>query len=272
MPGGFSEMTRGQRPVGELGWLGLTWTAVETWITARARPAIVVPIGAVEQHGPFLPLGTDVIIADNIARSISRRLDVMVAPALAISASDTHLGFAGTLSVGKTMLREVLERLCLQLQGLDELGRKHGKAGFADVFLLSAHGGNASVLTDVSKLEGIQALPGWWELSEARAAIANAGIVDGAHADETETCLLLHYGCPVALPELPFLLPHEATDSDPDRPDTRAISASGIVAPGLYAPSAELGRELHEAVVRGYVTLLHGNGVPIIATNAGAGE
>ena len=247
---------------GDRGWLELPWSALETWINTRARPAVLVPIGAVEQHGPFLPLGTDLIIAERMASSISQRLDLMIAPAMAVSASDTHLGFAGTLSVGKSMLGDVLKRMCLQLRGQDELGKRHGKAGFVEVFLLSAHGGNASVLTEMASVEGVRALPGWWELPEARAVIEALGIVEGAHADETETCLLLHYGYPVALPNLPFLPGQGSMDTDPDRPDTRSISATGILAPGLYSPSAENGRELHEAVVGGYARLLQAYGVP----------
>lgn len=253
-----------ENAISEHRWLELPWTALEAWIHARARPVVLVPIGAVEQHGPFLPLGTDLIIADNIAGAISRRLDLMVAPALAVSASDTHLGFAGTLSVGRAMLGKVLERMCLQLRGRDELGRKHGKVGFAEVFLLSAHGGNVTVLTEMAQVEGVNALPGWWELPEVRAVIDSLGIVEGAHADETETCLLLHYGYPIALPKLPFLPAQESTDPHPDRPDTRSISPTGILAPGLYSPSAEIGGKLHEAAVGGYVRLLHAHGVPVL--------
>jgi creatinine amidohydrolase/Fe(II)-dependent formamide hydrolase-like protein len=172
------------------------------------------------------------------------------------------LGFAGTLSVGKSILGDVLKRMCLQLRGQDELGKRHGKVGFVEVFLLSAHGGNASVLKEMVSVEGVRALPGWWELPEARAVIEALGVVEGAHADETETCLLLHYGYSLALPDLPFLPGQASMDTDPDRPDTRSISATGILAPGLYSPSAEKGRALHGAVVCAYAKLLQAYGVP----------
>lgn len=250
------------------GWLELSWGALESWIKARTCPAVLLPIGAVEQHGPFLPLGTDLIITEHIAESIARQVDLMVAPSLAISASDTHLGFPGTLSLGATVLRDMLERLCVQLQARDGLGMKHGKLGFQRVFLLSAHGGNMATLKDAEKLDGVRALPGWWELPEARETIGRLGIVEGAHADETETSFLLHYGYAIELPGLPFRLPEESNDCNLDRPDTREISASGILAPGLYSPSAESGGALHEAAIRGYVRLLHADGIPMQATMA----
>jgi creatinine amidohydrolase/Fe(II)-dependent formamide hydrolase-like protein len=114
----------------------------------------------------------------------------------------------------------------------------------------------------MASVEGVRALPGWWELPEARSVIQALGIVEGAHADETETSLLLHYGYPLALPNLPFLPGQGSMDTDPDRPDTRSISVTGILAPGLYSPSAGKGRELHEAVVCGYAKLLQAYGVP----------
>ena len=82
---------------------------------------------------------------------------------------------------------------------------------------------------------------GWWELPETRNVIAGGGIIEGAHADDTETSLLLHYGYDIPLPRLPFLLPEGADDANPERQDTRAVSESGILASGLHAPSAECG-------------------------------
>lgn len=273
-PGTEALLQHPRRPTvtGEGSWLEWSWTALETWIKARMAPAALVPVGAIEQHGPFLPLGTDLIITEHIAESIAGQVDLMTVPAFGVSASDTHLGFPGTLSVGGTMLSEVLKRLCLQLQGRDDLGRKHAKAGFDNVFLLSAHGGNVSTLREVAKLDGVRALPGWWELPEVREAIHRLGIVEGTHADDTETSLLLYYGYAIALPELPFKLPEGSNDSNLDRPDTRAISASGILAPGLYSPSAEFGRALHEAAVCGYVKVLEADGVRRRAPASGSDD
>jgi len=244
-----------------MSWLGLSWSALETWINARTHPAVLLPVGAVEQHGPFLPLGTDVIIAERIAQSVAEALDIMVAPTVAIAASDAHLGFAGTLSLGTGLLTDALVRICEQLLGRDAVGAGHAKAKFARVFVLSAHGGNTRALQKIATLESVSVLPGWWELPEAREVIVARGVIEGAHADDTEISLLLHYGYDIELPGLPLLLPKGADDADPWRPDTRAVSESGILAPGLYAPSAECGRALHLATVCGYRRLLGVYGV-----------
>ena len=65
------------------------------------HPVLCVPVGSCEQHGPHLPLGTDTIIAVALADELAaRRPDVLVAPALTMTASGEHAGFAGTLSIG----------------------------------------------------------------------------------------------------------------------------------------------------------------------------
>lgn len=248
-------------------WLDLTWSALETWITARTHPAVLLPVGAVEQHGPFLPLGTDLIIAERISASIAAALDVMVAPAVVIAASDAHLGFPGTLSLGTALLTDALVRMCEQLLGRDRVGVAHGKVKFARIFVLSTHAGNARALQKIAMLEYVSVLPGWWELPETRKVIAERGIIEGAHADDTETSLLLHYGYDIPLPKLPFLLPEDADNADPERPDTRAVSESGILASGLHAPSADCGSALHLATVCGYRRLLEAYGV-----QAGTGQ
>jgi mycofactocin precursor peptide peptidase len=97
---------------------------------------LVIPLGATEQHGPHLPLGTDTRIAEALARELASRLpDVTVAPAVAYGASGEHQGFAGTVSIGQTALEMLLV----------ELGRSASDT-FPRLLFLSGHGGNAKPL------------------------------------------------------------------------------------------------------------------------------
>jgi mycofactocin precursor peptide peptidase len=97
---------------------------------------LVIPLGATEQHGPHLPLGTDTRIAEALARELVSRLpDVTVAPAVAYGASGEHQGFAGTVSIGQTALEMLLV----------ELGRSASDT-FPRLLFLSGHGGNAKPL------------------------------------------------------------------------------------------------------------------------------
>ncbi len=90
----------------------------------------MVPLGATEQHGPQLPLGTDTIIAVALASSLE---DAVIAPALPYGSSGEHDGFPGTLSIGQAALSHVLVELVRS-------------SDFARVLFVSAHGGNAEPL------------------------------------------------------------------------------------------------------------------------------
>ncbi len=69
---------------------------------ADADVLLVVPLGATEQHGPHLPLGTDTEIAVALANRLADQLpQAIVAPAMPFGSSGEHQGFLGTLSIGQ---------------------------------------------------------------------------------------------------------------------------------------------------------------------------
>lgn len=140
-------------------------------------PAVLLlPLGSVEQHGPHLPLDTDMRIATAVARAAAARLQpalsVVVAPALAYGSSGEHAGFAGTLSIGNAALELVLV----------ELGRSVGPE-FCHMLLVNGHGGNQQpVSRAIARLR-----------QESRSVSAWSPRLAGsdAHAGYTETSLLL---------------------------------------------------------------------------------
>src|SRR5213594_819518 len=80
----------------------LTWPAVSE--LPASRTVAVLPAGAIEAHGPHLPLGTDVIIAEAMARAGSERLaargfHVLLLPALVMTPAPFGSEFAGTLNI-----------------------------------------------------------------------------------------------------------------------------------------------------------------------------
>jgi creatinine amidohydrolase len=146
-----------------------TWTDVDR----AARRLLVVPLGSLEQHGPHLPMGTDLRVAVAVAdRACAGRDGVGLAPGVPIGASGEHAGFPGTLSVGTDALAAYLI----------ELGR-HAAHDWPALLLVNAHGGNArAVRSAVDRLT-----------YEGRAAHAWHAAVPGgdAHAGRTETSLML---------------------------------------------------------------------------------
>lgn len=147
-----------------------TWPEVEA--DDRGPLLLVVPLGATEQHGPHLPLGTDTVVAVALARRLAEaRPDVVVAPALPYGSSGEHAGFPGTLSIGQAALEAVVVELVRSADA------------FAGVVLVSGHGGNVEPLgRAVATLRG-----------EGRRVLAWVPRVTGgdAHAGRTETSMLL---------------------------------------------------------------------------------
>ncbi len=96
----------------------------------------VVPMGATEQHGPFLPLGTDTYCQDAILKkSIEECADVIFLPTLEITCSKEHHGFPGTVWIEKDTLRLILRDICSSLEPYAE-----------HIIFTSWHGGNIGTI------------------------------------------------------------------------------------------------------------------------------
>jgi creatinine amidohydrolase len=145
-----------------------------TWPELTGRPLVVVPLGAVEQHGPHLPLATDAVVATVVAESAVPVLDgALLAPTLAYGASGEHEGFPGTVSIGTAALTGLLV----------EYGRSAGRwAG--RLLVVNGHGGNLDALRTAVPLLRTEGRDVAW---------FPCGTPGGdAHAGRTETSLMLH--------------------------------------------------------------------------------
>lgn len=116
-------------PVHELAQL--TWEEVRD--LDRERTVVVLPIGAIEAHGPHLPLATDVVIATAMARAGARRLGarhvVLILPALAYTAAGFAAAFQGTLSISGITVTAVIV----------DLARSLSDQGFRLLAIANAH-------------------------------------------------------------------------------------------------------------------------------------
>jgi len=168
----------------------LTWPEVQAEIEA-GRDTVVVAFGATEQHGLHMPLGTDALIGDHLARRLADRLDAFVAPTVRVGCSEHHVGFAGTMSLAQETYHAVVADLVGSLL----------RGGFRRVVLLPTHGGNFAPLAaavgqlDEAARDHVVALTDLGVLFE----IAQMGERDhgvplaegGLHAGEWETSMLL---------------------------------------------------------------------------------
>jgi creatinine amidohydrolase len=111
---------------------------------------VVVPVGAVEQHGPDLPVGTDLFIvehlADRAAELIANDVPVVLTPAQPFGSSHHHLPFGGTMSLSSSSF----------LGAVEDLVRSLVESGFRTIFLLNSHGGNDELLQVVARDVSLQ--------------------------------------------------------------------------------------------------------------------
>ena len=81
----------------------------------RRNPLVVIPFGSIEQHGPHLPCGTDIMAADLVARELARRLDALHVPFGPYGVTPIHAGHPGTISLRRTTFEALLHDICSEL-------------------------------------------------------------------------------------------------------------------------------------------------------------
>ena len=155
------------------------------------RTVALLPVSAVEQHGPHLPLATDALINDGVVRRALALLpagaSVLVLPALTIGDSLEHTAFPGTLSAGLDSL------LGLWL----DVGRSVSRAGVRKLVILNSHGGQrAHVDLAAVRLRaecGMLAVrASTFALGTPSGLFAADELAHGIHGGEVETSLVMH--------------------------------------------------------------------------------
>jgi len=150
----------------------------------------LLPFGVIERHGPHLPLGTDQIWADEVARRAAEHEPAVVFPSYFFGKIYTARHCPGTLAVSRRLILPLLESV------LDEIGRN----GFRRILILNGHGGNSSLLhfflrtlLEEPREYAVYSVS-YYELdpdaAEQWATMRETHF--GDHADEMETSVLLH--------------------------------------------------------------------------------
>ena len=156
----------------------------------RANVLVVCCIGALEQHGLHLPMGTDYMIGSELLRRLEEQnpSQLLCLPALWLGCSDHHMGFAGTITAPIQLIIQTIQHVASSI-------RSHG---FQRMLFLNTHGGNRASLScsiqDLGRLFPDLTAVGatYWEVASAELEKLRASDFGGmGHACELETSLIL---------------------------------------------------------------------------------
>jgi creatinine amidohydrolase len=101
----------------------------------RGAQCAVLPVGSFEQHGDYLPLITDTVIASVISRELASAYPLLQLPPITISCSHEHSAWRGTVSISSSTLHAVI----------DDIYRSITDAGLTSMVILNCHGGTFEV-------------------------------------------------------------------------------------------------------------------------------
>ncbi len=162
----------------------LSYKEVEFYL--EEKDIILVPIGSVEQHSPYGLIGTDFITAQEIAKEVGKRLDILVAPVLPYGMSQHHMAFAGTATLSPETYISVIK----------DIIKSYHSHGFRRIVFINGHGGNINptkTAFDQIKHEGysgIFEIISWYLMPEVQ-ELENVlyGELNGYHATPSEVAI-----------------------------------------------------------------------------------
>lgn len=152
----------------------------------------VIPVAAIEQHGPHLPVSTDLTIMEGMLAEVFARLsddlDARFLPIQAVGKSDEHIHAPGTLSLPANIL----------IDAWTDLGASIARAGIRKFVFVTSHGGNEEVMGIVSRelrvrFGALSVRSSWGRFGTPDGLYPAREIQLGIHGGDVETSLMLHF-------------------------------------------------------------------------------
>ncbi|SDR61241.1 creatinine amidohydrolase [Rhizobiales bacterium GAS191] len=245
-------------------WTDLTTKEFET--LDPGRTIAVLPIAAVEQHGPHLTVATDTAInqgmLDELVKRLPQELSILILPIQAVGKSNEHIRSPGTLTLSaETALRAWIE-----------ISESVARAGLRKLAIVNSHGGNSDLLGVVTrelriKCEMLAVHTAWSRFGKPDGLFTAAEGVYGIHAGDVETSLMLHFRPDLVRPEKVqnFISSAQAMEKEFAYLRPTGLQAFGWISPDLNPhgavgdaslATAEKGRLTAEHQVNGFIALL----------------
>jgi creatinine amidohydrolase len=171
-------------------WAEMSWRDFAA--ADMSNVVAVLPVAAVEQHGPHLPVGVDMFVNEGyLARAASRiprEMPVLILPIQAIGKSNEHIAYPGTL----TFSAETLVR------AWTEIGESVARAGCRKLIFMNSHGGNVPIIDTVVRelrvrFRMLAVHAGWHRLGYPPDLFSPVERAHGIHGGDAETSLMLAF-------------------------------------------------------------------------------
>lgn len=242
----------------------LTWTEIQN-MPDKDNVVVLQPVGAIEQHGPHLPLIVDAAIATAVLGKALEQLEpeipAYVLPTLCYGKSNEHWHFPGTITLSAQTLMDTLM----------EMGESVYRAGFRKLALVNGHGGQPQIMEMVARdlhqrYEDFMVFPLFvWRVPHLPMELLTAKEAElGIHAGDAETSLLLsilpdQVRMDAAVCEYPQQLPVDSLLSMegklPFAWTTRDLSRSGVLGDATAA-TQEKGDRFLAALAQGWAQVI----------------
>lgn len=156
------------------------------------RTIAILPLASTEQHGPHLPIATDVAIANGMLAELKKQrpddLDILVLPTQEIGKANEHIHGPGTLSLGADIL----------IPAWTAIGGKVAEAGVRKLVMVNSHGGNLDIMSIVSREMRVRfgmavVATQWARFGQPEGMISEHEQKFGIHGGDVETSLMLHF-------------------------------------------------------------------------------
>jgi len=173
----------------------LEWSAFRADELAGCDPdrtIAILPLAAIEQHGPHLPVGTDTIIAEGmlaqLRADLPEDLDIRILPVQAVGKSNEHLFAPGTL----TLDAEAALRCWI------EIGLSVARTGLRKIVIVTSHGGNNDLMGVVTRELRVRANMlavkcSWGSFGLPGGLYSDFEVAHGLHGGDVETSLVLAF-------------------------------------------------------------------------------
>ncbi|SHI75818.1 creatinine amidohydrolase [Dethiosulfatibacter aminovorans DSM 17477] len=151
---------------------------------------VIIPTGAIEGYGPHMPLGTDIIVVEEVARKVADITGALVGPSIDVGESSILRAFPGSMTVSEENFKWYVRDICESLRGW----------GFKKFLFITGHSGNVPMIDYIckeyrDKYPEIQTMQvDWWRFAMVNDgnSLDNTGYMAHGHASECGTSVMLY--------------------------------------------------------------------------------